>query len=99
MSEDQLGVMPMCDDEDSEGSWETDADDDVDTGEKTQCLFSGSTFPSSAAALEHDKTHFGFDLAQYISQVCNPPPSVPCETMQPDSISAKAVLLRSGAHG
>ncbi|CAL5225398.1 g8207 [Coccomyxa viridis] len=69
MSEDQLGVMPMCDDENSEGSWESDADDEVEAGEKTQCLFSGDVFPSSAAALEHDKTHFGFDLGKYISQV------------------------------
>ena len=83
MSRDQLGVMPMCDDQDSDGSWESDADDELDSGEKAQCLFSGDVLPSSAAALEHDKTHFGFDLAKYISQVCTPPPSIPFVSMCP----------------
>ena len=69
MSRDQLGVMPMLDDQDSEGSWDSDEDDEVDSSEKAQCLFSGDVFPSSAAALEHDRTHFGFDLANYIYQV------------------------------
>ncbi len=66
--------MPMCDDQDSEGSWDSDENDEVVSGERAQCLFSGDVYPSSAAALEHDKTHFGFDLAKYISQVCGPSP-------------------------
>ena len=98
MSEDQLGVMPMCDDEDSEGSWESDADDEVDAGEKTQCLFSGDVFPTSAAALEHDRTHFGFDLAKYISQVCEPSSNLPCEALCL-IMAQQGWCLRSGGHG
>ena len=83
MSKDQLGIMPMCEDDDSDASWETDGEDEVDAGEKAQCLFSKDVFPSSAAALEHDKTHYGFDLAKYVCQVCSPSSYLPSDTMRP----------------
>ena len=59
----------MDDDQDSDGSWETDSADNTECDERAKCLFSSDVLPSSAAALEHDKTHSGFDLAKYAAQV------------------------------
>ena len=61
-----MGVVEMSD---SDESWESDTGEDVEYGEKTKCLFSDDMMPSSAAALEHDRTHFGFDIERYIAQV------------------------------
>jgi len=74
MSRDQPDVMPMMDDQESSGSWETDAEEESVPGEQARCLFSDDVLPSSAAALEHDHAHFGFDFAKYVSQVGVPPP-------------------------
>ena len=67
MSRDGMGVMAMSD---SDDSWESDTGEDVEGGERTKCLFSDDMMPSSAAALEHDRTHFGFDIEKYTAQVC-----------------------------
>ena len=63
-----MGVVAMSD---SDDSWESDTAEDLKCGEKTKCLFSDDMLPSSAAALEHDRTHFGFDLEKYIARVCD----------------------------
>ena len=59
----------MDDDQDSDGSWETDSADNIECDERAKCLFSNYVLSSSAAALEHDKTHSGFDFAKYAAQV------------------------------
>ena len=55
--------------EDSDDDWETDIGEEAEEEDATTCLFSGETFPSVAAALDHDAAHFGFDLREYIKQV------------------------------
>ena len=55
--------------EDSEDDWETDSGEEVEAEEATTCLFSSKTFPSVAAALDHDAAHAGFDLREYVRQV------------------------------
>ena len=67
MSREGVGVAAMSD---SDDSWESDTGEDVEVGERTKCLFSDKVMPSSAAALEHDRTHFGFDFEKYTAQVC-----------------------------
>ena len=67
MSRDGMGVMAMSD---SDDSWESDTGEDVEGGERTKCLFSDDMMPSSASAVEHDRTHFGFNIENYTAQVC-----------------------------
>jgi hypothetical protein len=55
--------------EDSDDDWETDAGEEVEDEDATTCLFSSDTYPSVAAALDHDAAHFGFDLREYVKQV------------------------------
>ena len=55
--------------EDSEDDWETDSGEEVEAEDATTCLFSSHTFPSVAAALDHDAAHCGFDLREYVKQV------------------------------
>lgn len=68
----------MDDDQDSDGSWETDSADNIECDERAKCLFSNDVLSSSAAALEHDKTHSGFDFAKYAAQVGPFPHPISC---------------------
>ena len=52
------------DDEQDWSDW-----DEADDAEPTKSLFCAEVLPSARAALDHDTTHYGFDLRLFIRQV------------------------------